>query len=386
MSESGKFAFFPWLTLPEPIVVGGFRFVPVNTKNPNPEIGDEIAETAKLIFSRYVDVYGKPIKTCTVATRPRHAKAWHIPENLWQKLFQASECLALVIMAEQRFFEQLSPHVNATLFRPIIQGVTLGQDGLALFVKRRDGGLQAGGLKFKDVIFQMPLEAYETECPLPSRRFARALNGARTQKTTAWNAIKESLPFFLLGNSETIEMPDETCVLLSALAFERLLQTPTKKLNNANDVSKAFGLLWEKYSTLLLADAHRILVDPCVRYGQAQSAWPIHRKWMKELYEARSEQAHGQMNPARSSNWHPQQHIVVAAFVYPLSVKLRLAQEGQYKLDAREQGACEALDKLLDSDWGSGWEHPPEWSNILSKSEGSRELDEFLQSILVKTD
>lgn len=382
MGTGGKLAFFPWLTLPEPVLVGGFRFVPVETVNPGPKIGEDIAKTAKALFSRYVDVHGKPVQKCTVALRPRHSKAWDIPERLWTRLFQASNCLALVAMAEQRFFEQLSPHINATLFRPTVQGVTPGQDRLSLLVRRRDGGLGVGGLRFKDVHFQMPIEAHETECPPPAHRLAKALDKARTNRTATWSAIVESLPFFLHGHSETAEMPDETCVMLSALAFERLLASPGKKLNNANDVSESFAKLWDGYSTLTVANAKRVSIDPHPKHGHSQSAWPIHRKWIKELYEARSKQAHGGSNPDRSSNWQPWQHIVIAAFSYPLSVKLRLAAEGSYLLDARELGACDALDNLLDSNWGSGWKNPPEWSSILSMSQGTREIDEILERAL----
>lgn len=373
MPTGGKLAFFPWLTLPEPVLVGGFRFVPIKANDPGSQVGKEIAETTKLILSRYVDIQGKPIQTCTVALRPRHPRAWDIPESLWPNLFRASECLALVAMAEQRFFEQLSPHINATLFRPIVQGVVPGQNGLALFVKRRDGGLRAGGLKFENVQFQMPLEAYHTECPMPSRSFVKSLNAARTSRLEAWAAIEQSLPFFLLGHSEATATPDETCVLLSALAFERLLSSGGTKLKNANDVSKAFGKLWNQFSTRKVADAKRVAVDPEPGYGPQQKDWPIHRKWMKELYEARSEQAHGTKNASRSSNWTPGQHVLLAAFTYPLSVKLLLATEHGYQLTAKEKGACMALDELLDGHWGSGWKRPAEWPSILSMSESSSE-------------
>lgn len=374
MPSQGNFAFFPWLNLPNPVLVGALRFVSVDTNNPEPIVGSEISDTAKLIFSRHIDIHGKPIQKCTVALRPRHNRAWDIPERLLPNLFQASECLALIAMAEQRFFEQLSPHINATVFRPIVQSVAPGQESLAISVKRRDRQLWVGGLEFKDVVFQMPLEAYRTECPSPSPCFAKALDKARTSNSTAWTAIRQSLPFFLLGHSETTEIPNETCVLLSALAFERLLDLPQNRRTNANDVSEAFSRLWSKYSTLTVAQARRTVADPHPKHGPSQANWPLHRKWMKELYEARSEQAHGKKKPDRSSNWQPWQHILLAAFVYPMSVKLRLAGEQRYQLTDREMGACRALDKLLDSHWGSGRRHPPEWPRILSMSEGKCEL------------
>jgi hypothetical protein len=74
--------------------------------------------------------------------------------------------------------------------------------------------------------------------------------------------------------------------------------------------------------------------------------------------------------------------LVIAAFAYPLTVKLRLAEDGFYALSDRELGACEAIDQLLDGSWGSGWKKPAEWSNILSRAEGHREyLTVIMRSI-----
>lgn len=58
--------------------------------------------------------------------------------------------------------------------------------------------------------------------------------------------------------------------------------------------------------------------------------------------------------------------MVIAAFVYPLAVKLRLAASGFYKLSESDIVACQAVDELLDSNWGKGWRKPPEWPHILS--------------------
>ena len=41
----------------------------------------------------------------------------------------------------------------------------------------------------------------------------------------------------------------------------------------------------------------------------------------------------------------------IAGVVFPFSVKLKLADAGLYPLSARDTGACEALDRLLNSNW-----------------------------------
>ena len=370
-NERGSFWFFPWLTLPTTVRVGGFRFVPARLDDVEAVVGEEIAPHAKLNLSRYVDHLGKRIEGCTFVLRVNHDRAWDIPEFLWPKMRQAGQCLALSTMSEQRFFEgALSPHTNSTVFRPIGQGVVLGDDrSVSLLVNRRGGALRIGGLKVRDVLFQMPHEAIGTECPAPSLALAKALDLARLKKSKAWNAITESLPYFLLGNAEAPELSDRACIMLSALAFERLLDLPVTTNANANMVAENFANLWAAYANRTVADAKRVKVDPHPKHGPKQPGWPLHRKWMKELYEARSAEVHGNVRDEFSRNWTAWQHLVIAAFAYPLSVKLRLAEEGAYVLSDKDLGGCDAFDHLLDSHWGSGWKRPPEWSRILSTSE-----------------
>ncbi len=118
-------------------------------------------------------------------------------------------------------------------------------------------------------------------------------------------------------------------------------------------MAETFAALWKPYATRTMAHSKRVHSDP--KWKANQDAWPIHRKWMKELYEARSSKAHRGPKAGFQQNWADWQHMIVAAFVYPLVIKLRLMKAGLYDLDDEELGACEALDVLLDSDWGKGW-------------------------------
>ena len=52
--------------------------------------------------------------------------------------------------------------------------------------------------------------------------------------------------------------------------------------------------------------------------------------------------------------------------------------------NAREKGACEALDLLLDSHWGKGWEKDPEWSKILSMAEAERDFRRIVEEAYAK--
>jgi len=370
LSLTGQIVFMPWVTLPEPVTVDGFRFSPINTRNPAPTVGPEIADTVAMALRPYVDRRGQQIESCTILLRPRHQQAWNIPDQMWGSARRAAEILALSCLAEQRFLEgHFSPHLNATMFRIIGQRITAGSDQIGLFYPRRGGGLQVGGIRFKNVVFQRPSQVEGTGCEVVNVRLAKALSKARRSGSPVWDPIASSLELFLLGNAEVPELDWESCIMLSAMAFERLLE-PAQA--TAKGVAETLANLWAPYAGRTLAQAKRVKVDHRPDFAAEQQAWPLHRKWMKELYEARSSRAHRGPRSDFSQNWQAWQHMVIAAFVYPLSVKLKLAGANLYQLSAREQGACEALDRLLDSHWGKGWEKPPEWSKILSMAEAER--------------
>lgn len=370
MPSSGFIIFMPWVTLPSSVRVGRFRFCPLPVKDVKSVVDPDMVTTIENVLKCYVRKNGKPIESCTIVLRARHQKAWNIPREHWNYANSAAKTLALACLSDQRFFEgHFSPHLNATMFRLIGQGITSGSDQISPFYPRRGGGLQIGGLRFKDIVFQRPSQIEGTECRTVNKRLLTSLKRARSLKAPCASAIDSSLDVFLLANSETPELDLESCVMLSAMAFERLVE-PDK--SNAQAVASSFADHWAPFSRIAIANAKR--VKPDEKFSTDQQDWPLHRKWMKELYEARSATAHRGTRSEFSRNWSKEQHLVIAAFAYSLTVKLRLAEDGCYELSNRELGACEAIDQLLDSNWGSGWRRPPEWPNILSHAEEHRDF------------
>ncbi|MBB3020845.1 hypothetical protein FHR70_003933 [Microvirga lupini] len=220
-------------------------------------------------------------------------------------------------------------------------------------------------------------------------RLAKALDKAKSAKIELSERIASSLELFLLGHSETPELSWDTCIMLSAMAFERLLEPKREQgEGTAHALARTFATVWEPFTGQTISDTKgRIKPDNDPKFAGAQQNWPLHRKWMKELYEARSSMAHRGNRPKFSQNWKDWQHLVIAAFVYPFTVKLMLAKEGLYQLGDRELGACEALDKLLGerSTWGRGWRQPPEWPTILSLSEADRVIQTWVEKAYEET-
>jgi hypothetical protein len=379
-AAAGRIVFMPWLHLPRSVSIGAFRFAPVEVDDLASVIGPEIGETAAQAMRTHVDQAGKPIKVCTIVLRPRHSVIWDIPASRWDAARRASEMLALACLSEQRFFMgHFSPHMNATMFRLVGQGISAGSGGIGLTYPRRGGSLMIGGRTFDDVVFQQPPQIEGTDCGIVNGRLLKAFQSARQSRNPVWEPIVASFEFFLLGHAETLELGWDTCIMLSAMAFEQLLEP---KGQGAQALAKAFAALWATHATKTMAQAKRVRPDP--KWSADQQSWPIHQKWIKELFEARNSRAHrGPVSDFRV-NWADWQHMIIAAFVYPLAIKLRLATAGFYDLSDEELGRCEALDHLLDSDWGKGWRQPPEWPELLSSYEDARSWSRLVERASVK--
>src|ERR1700730_7315835 len=202
---AGFLMLLPWVAVQKAVTLAGFKFVPVDANDPTPAFGERLGETVRLILSRHIDVLGEKVPKCTAVFRKQGPRTWDVGD-VRSEAWSAAGLLALVALSEQRFFEgAMSPHLNAAIFRPIMQGIVPGSDRIALYIPRRGGASNVGGLRFSDVTFQMPLEAYHTECPALNSRLVEALNQAKHDGSDAFRRLSSSLPFFLLAHAETAE-------------------------------------------------------------------------------------------------------------------------------------------------------------------------------------
>jgi hypothetical protein len=256
------------------------------------------------------------------------------------------------------------------MFEAMKHGVSPGVDHFSMEHRRRGMSLLRGGMRYGEEHFQQPAQIYGTRCGPLNTRLSRALARVRSKDPELWLRIANATDFFRLAHSEDPQRDWSEACMLAAMSFEKLLGTPSR--STGYTLSAELAKLFASYLALRLRDAKRVKPDPDAKDGPIQQDWPLHQKWLKELYELRSATAHLGHNPGRSENWRPEQHIVIAAFVFALSVKLLLAERGLYTLSDEEKGSCDALDKLLDSDWGRGWRKPPEWPDILSTEQHSR--------------
>ncbi|MFK4766722.1 hypothetical protein [Rhizobium sp. ZW T2_16] len=220
-----------------------------------------------------------------------------------------------------------------------------------------------------ETVFQQPYQIEATRCDVVNTGLIKAVIKAKRKSPELWSAIGAALDMFLLGHSEAPELDDQTCIMLSAMAFERLLGS-SQTSGIAVQLSKALVELFLEFPCRRMSQSLWLKCD--AKWQSEQGRWPIRQKWMKELYEARSAQAHRGTRDQFSSNFEPEKHMVISAFVFPLAIKLKLAHADLYRLSCDDVASCEVLDELIDSNWGGGFEDPPEWPTILDTAQAMR--------------
>ncbi|CAN7380061.1 hypothetical protein LJR016_002222 [Devosia sp. LjRoot16] len=367
----GFMVMLPWVKLPAQVSIGAFRFVPVDVDGAADVFGPEAAPLAMKAMRTHVDQGGKPITSCTVVLRPRSPVAWDVGRDHVDAAMRAAEILALCCLSEQQYFEGFfAAHLNAAMFFAI--GMPLRQsEDISLSYPRRGMSLRVGGRTFSNTIFQQPPQVEGTRCDEVNARLLRALAKAKASGNPIWASLEAALQFFLLANAESMELNAGNCLLLSGVAFERLLGPPP----NALELATAFAARWTRFPGHTLDAAKRVKPDHKPEWIAEQLTWRVHRKWMKELYEQRSVTAHGKERDHLSSNWVVGQHMVIAAFVFPLLLKVMLSDAGLYELTDNEEVDCEVVDDLLDSDWGNPKTgRQPAWPTIVGEARGAHGL------------
>ena len=172
-------------------------------------------------------------------------------------------------------------------------------------------------------------------------------------------------------------MPDLAEALLMGSAFEQLLQGNA----TAYKIGRKFGALFGQFGSVTVADAKKvragIKIDQSTpERAAAQPTWWVHRKWMEELYDVRSQVVHEGSAANRTWGWTLFEHLVIAAHVFPLTIKLLLQRERHYALTDDDRVGCLAVDKLLAA---------PVWSKERGASRNDRSSPQTWSEIIWRT-
>lgn len=379
-AEQKLIAFLPWLKLAQPVTIGDVQFIPFRVSDTQETGGFQGLGTPFVrILSSYVDIRNRPVESATVATISRRQPAWNLRDEDFGEVQEASSLLYLAAMATNEYFQQFGSYVNRTIFDLCWQRFTDPVGYITLTVRRRDGELTMAGYKHGKIKFTMPAHADSRDPAIVDGGLVEALNKALAGNSVLLRRLKPALSFLSLANTDSDVMGPPAEVILMGSAFEQFLEA-----YGARELSQKFGDLFHEFGSVTVGEALKvtpgIVVDP--RYAEDQRNWFVDRKWMEEFYHLRSAYVHGDDLSTRTWGWIPLEHLVMAAFAFPLTVKLMLAQDGYYALSSTDKARCGGIDLLLaSSQWAqSGGSNATVWQEKLLQSSRKLTVEEAVKA------
>ncbi len=372
----------PWLWLAKPVSANGFNFVPFLDSSEAvaaPLTG--LKDVFPTILSSYYDAQEKPRQNCVIVTdeSAQHPdEPWNLSEARLDAIRWASSLLFLASWAANEYFTPIGSYVNDTSFQLYFQRFTEPVDFVSLSYRKRDGRVLYGGPKHGEIHFTMPLHSSSCQFQVEVD-FLASLNAADAARSPIVERLKAVLPLVRLANTDNDVMTLDAEAALMGFAFEQYFQ-----VDKARDLAAKFDALFNVHgkTTALAAQANRpgIYPGPDPRYTQAQLGWFVAKIWMLELHQYRSAVAHGGSLSGRTWGWSPFEHLVMAAFVFPLAVKLSLANEGLYLLSREDKIRCRSVDALLSqTDWANeqGSSMHTHWQSIIREQKREVRLTEW---------
>jgi hypothetical protein len=315
-----QLAFLPWLKLKTPYRIAGVEFAPWHRHTSDaisPILADAPLHT---ILSGYVDCAGKPIDSCVVATIAGHG--WNLSDSDVPDVEWAVSLLFLACWASNDYFSWIGPYVNASAFRAVWQRFSGSPVHIALMSKRRDGRNGVGGYKHGEVKFTAPLQCLLSQPATVDAALLAAFDRGNAEHCETVRRLRSALPFVNLANTDDELMTELAEAILMGSAFEQLLDGDGR----AYKLSRKFGALFQAWGRVTVADAKKarsgIAIDRSKpEHTAAQLKWWVHQKWIEELYDVRSKSVHEGTVGSRSWGWVPSEHLLMAAWVFPLDVR-----------------------------------------------------------------
>jgi hypothetical protein len=339
-----------------------------------------------VILRGYVDMHGDPVDNCVVVTHSGRNPVWDLQDEDHKLISRSAQILSLSAMSKNDYNTNIGCYANSARFQFFRQRFTEPLTYIAFSTRRRDGSTTDAGYRHGEVKFSVPPQSksfretcVDTELAISGHR-ALAANSPMARR------LIPALSFFNLANTDSDVLEQEAEIILMGSAFEQVLDA-----YGARRLNEAVGQNLRPYASVTVDQAMAartgIVNEP--EYEAQQRAWHLHRKWTQELYHLRNNYIHGEDFDSRTWGWHPLEHLVMAAFVFPLLVKLLLAAEGHYALAENDEARLAAVDKLLAA---TGWaERVPNsnstvWQKILFDTKRDLALNRAIKEWIVISD
>ena len=337
----GKLAFLPWLSLDAEFEVGDFRLVPYHRgEAPGVDAGEQAA--IDKVLSAYRDLHGKPIDRATVIRHSaQESPSADFSESLHLDFFVFVDLLAFAGLAARRFFGHFE-YTNRDSYRLVLQQFSTPGRGVLVTTRRRDGGTNMFYSGDTFVVYR-PHHVGSDPAKL-DEGLLHALVAAMSDEQ--WPRLYQGVLLFNEANTDRIEVPQGTELIMTYAALEQLLDSagrpPAEVARVFSDfLSPREDLERQAWKVAHGNDRAQRLLD---------SVPNLRTAWLLDLGISRGSVAHGHATEAYPACWQLHEHLLFGAHVVPLALKRQLHALGYYSMTDDDIGGVEVLEALLNED------------------------------------
>lgn len=332
-------AFLPWLRLNSPVRVGPFHAFPQGLGDALP---DDVTASVSLdsiqkVLGQHFAGVNQPLRVLTVLQYDGRPLGGDFNEDERSAIFRFGQHLATAGMSERLFTGTFPDTYTASgHYQVIVQSFSEPYKGGANLTYRRKGGSANVMMGQTNIQFVMPAHLVTQGEPTINLPLLNALQALATLPPATREHVDASVTQFLLANSDSPDVPPDVEAAASYSALERLI--------DKDDISKVrSGLL----ALLSHADDAPYAMSLRGKLPPFGTDRPTFAEWVTQLYKIRGRLAHGKTADGYKSDWSRFEHLVAAAFAYPLALKGLLVKHGLYELTNDDVAHSAGLEGLL---------------------------------------
>lgn len=368
----------PWLRLP--VIINGppVWFLPVDTSLTalGSALTPQQQTSLRGILSNYRDLHGKAITRATLVSDHAHPVLKNGSPAPLDALRRAVELFCLSSMAKNRYYSDSSPlaNTNSSRFESYYHSFIPGSGFCSIQTRRREGRNLDGGYRHGELHLTVPPQVAVAQQCDTDQAFYKSLHSLPA-KSPLRRQLGAAAPMFNAAQRDADFVAPSTEVVLSAGAFDTVFDSPGTKnglseklgklLGPASTVSLSVSNRWKKRRRAFKASFTRPDEHKAIVRAEAED-WSLTQLWMWEFYRIRSQLIHGDVQDERRQLWPTSAHLVVAAHIFPLALKLLLVRRRLYALTDDDELSLLALEHRLDAfDWAKRVGNQTVWSAVI---------------------
>lgn len=274
-----------------------------------------------------------PLRTATVVRYADRDFTADLAEAEIDRLFTLSEAVAFVGLSGRRFFDYAG-YSNRDSYLLIAQRFVAEQGGVSIVQRRRDGRVITG---IPEQFWSVRQEAHIERLERFDLDFALA--SLLLSEMDASEEFDRAVRSFNEANTDRSALSESQELVSTVSAFQQFYGI---RNGSTAETTEAFVGALAGVTPAGNPTPAKTRVQERMRRGRSLRA-----VWMDDLGVLRGNVGHGHAPTVYPSAWTAQEHLLLAAYIFPLLVKLRLSNAGTRPLTEDEEDDLAVFDLML---------------------------------------